>query len=216
VKETNDWVVVNKAAGIACAATYAHARGTLAGGLVARYPSMRDVGYGPRDPGLVHRLDTYTSGLIVAARNQHTFLELKRRLQERSWDKRYLALVEPQTLPETGDCALALGPDPKNQRRVRVDSQKGKACYSAFQIVRRGKNADLVEVCAKTAYRHQVRAHLAALGAPLLGDELYGGLPSGLAPRHALHASYIAIPIADFGIVTSDLPGDLRVLLDES
>ena len=216
VKETPHFVVVNKPAGIPCAAVYGRNTGTLAGALLARYPEMSDVGFGPRDPGLVHRLDTFTSGLVVAARNETCFLELRSSLQAQRWDKRYLALVTTGALPDHGQCLLPLAPDPKNQRRVRIDERHGKPCTSTFAVLSRGARFDLVEVRAPNAYRHQVRAHLAALGAPLIGDLIYGGLSFGLSPRHALHANYVSAPMAGLGELTCVLPDDLRVLLDST
>lgn len=216
VKETPNFVVVNKAAGVPCAAVYGKNRGTLAGALLARYPEMSEIGFGRREPGLVHRLDTFTSGLIVAARNEASFQELRSSLQARRWDKRYLALVLPRSLPDQGQCLLPLAPDPKNERRVRVDERRGKACTSSFTVLRRAARVDLVEVKCQSAYRHQVRAHLAALGAPLIGDLTYGGFSFGLSPRHALHASYISAPIDGFGELTCALPAELCALLDST
>ena len=216
VKESPDFVVVNKSAGVPCAAVRGRNKGTLAGALLARYPEMREVGFGPRDPGLVHRLDTFTSGLVVAARNQRCFTELRSSLQNRQWDKRYLAVVASGILSDHGQCLLPLAPDPKNERRVRVDERNGKPCTSTFTVFSRGAQLDLIEVRAQSAYRHQVRAHLAALGAPLIGDITYGGPSFGLSPRHALHANYISAPIAGFGALTCDLPDDLRALLESA
>lgn len=216
VKETSHFVVVNKPAGIACAALPGRNVGTLAGALLARYPEMSEIGFGPRDAGLVHRLDTFTSGLVVAARNESCFLEFRSSLEAHRWDKRYLAVVASNALPDLGQCLLPLAPDPKNERRVRVDERRGKPCKSTFSVLSRGARFDLVEVRATSAYRHQVRAHLAALGAPLIGDVIYGGPSFALGPRHALHASYISTPIAGFGELTCDLPDDLLTLLDST
>ncbi len=216
VHESADLIVVNKPAGLACAALPGRTEGTLAGALLARYPELQGVGFGPRDPGLLHRLDTFTSGLVVAARNQPTFEALRKSLEQKQWDKRYLALVETGHLNAEGDISLPLAPDPKNKKRVRVDSNRGVACSSSYRVVQRSVSLELVEVRARAAYRHQVRAHLAALGAPLIGDLLYGGAPYSLAPRHALHAYYIAIPTAGLDALTCDLPEDLRVVLGDA
>ena len=212
--ENEDLVVVNKPAHLPCAALVGRTQGTLAGALIHRYPQMIGVGYGRRDPGLLHRLDTETSGLVVAAKSQSAFDKLRQALVRHEWDKRYLAVVDSGRLADSGECHLPLGPHPKNKRAVQVDLQRGRACSSSYRILSRGSSVDLVEVVAKTAYRHQVRAHMAALGAPLLGDLTYGGRPAGLAPRHALHASYIAIPTAGLEAVTCPLPEDMRALLD--
>ncbi len=215
IYEDGRLVVINKAAGIACAAVPGRTRGTLAGAILYRYPEVAEVGFGPRDPGLLHRLDTQTSGLIIAARRKDAFDDLRGALQNKEWDKRYLAIVEAGRLDDHGTCTFALAPDPKNRRRVRIVENNGKPARSEFRIIRKTRRFDLVEVRAASAYRHQVRAHLAALGAPLVGDTLYGGLDVGLGTRHALHASYIAIVTASLE-VRCGLPADLRDLLADS
>ena len=214
VRVTDDHVLVNKPAGLPCAALRGKTEGTLAGALIAQFPEMLGVGHSTLDPGLLHRLDTYTSGLVLAARNQRSFTELKASLVAQGWDKRYLAIVTTGNLPEAGVCDAPLGPDPKNHRRVTVDAHKGRPCSTSFTVVPRGPRFDLVEVRASNAYRHQIRAHLAFLHAPLIGDVLYGGPDCGMSPRHALHASYIAIPALGWEPVTCPLPADLRDLLD--
>lgn len=215
IRVTDDHVVVNKPAGLPCAALRGKTEGTLAGALIARFPEMSGVGHSSLDPGLLHRLDTYTSGLVLAARNPRTFDELKALLSTKAWDKRYLAVVRAGSLPDSAECDAPLGADPKNHRRVTVDARRGQPCTTSFSIVKRGPQFDVVEARASNAYRHQVRAHLALLHAPLIGDALYGGPDCGLSPRHALHASYIAIPALGWAPVTCPLPADLRALLDE-
>jgi len=217
ILERDDLVVVSKDPGVPTGALVGKESGTLAGALLARYPEMRDVGYSRREPGVLHRLDNFTSGLIVAARNPETFSALRDELSRGSWKKKYLALVETMTLEDHGTIEAALAPHVKNRQMViAVDGSisKGK---SEFTVLQRGKSCDLVEVKVSSAYRHQVRAHLAYVGAPLLGDTLYGGRATRLAPRHALHASYIAcsadgVPAFE---VETPLPGDLSALLLE-
>jgi len=211
---TDDLVAVNKPAGLPCAALRGKPEGTLAGALLLQFPEMLRVGHGPLDPGLLHRLDTFTSGLVLAARNQQAFARFKAALSGKLWDKRYLAIVQRGSLPDTGVCDAPLAPDPKNRRRVTVDARLGQPCLSSFTVKERGSRFDLFEVRASNAYRHQVRAHLAHLNAPLIGDELYGGPACGLGPRHALHASYIAIPALGLEPLICPLPADLRALLD--
>lgn len=214
LRATADHIVVNKPAGLPCAALRGRTSATLAGALLARFPELDGVGHGPRDPGLIHRLDTQTSGLVVVARNQTSFVAMTAALTGKTWDKRYLALVPAARLKDTGDCEAKLAPDPNHRRRVIVDERRGRVCHSSYTVLRRGARIDLVEVQAKSAYRHQVRAHLASLGAPLIGDTLYGGLDWGLAPRHALHASYIDMPIPGFAPIACPLAPDLRSILD--
>jgi 23S rRNA pseudouridine1911/1915/1917 synthase len=135
-------------------------------------------------------------------------------LNAHAWDKRYLAVVGAGSLPDNGECNAPLAPDPKNHRRVIVDARHGQRCSTTFTVARRGARFDLVEARASNAYRHQVRAHLSLLHAPLIGDALYGGPDCAMSPRHCLHASYIAIPALGWTPVTCPLPDDLRALLD--
>lgn len=194
--ETADWVVVSKPAGIASAPLALGEKGTLANALLARYPEMAGVGYTAREPGLVHRLDTETSGLLVAARNQPAFERLQSALRAGALAKRYLAVVPQLNLPDAGHIALDLKPDPSRRGRVAVSNDLGeysRATVSTYTVQERGALYALVEVAASPAFRHQVRAHLAAIGNPIVGDALYGGAADPrLGSRHALHANYVA------------------------
>jgi len=214
--ETPELVVIDKPAGLPSAALPDHARATAAGALLARYPEMAGVGFSPRDPGLVHRLDTFTSGALLAARSARSFDALRRALESGEIDKRYLALVQSAAIDDAGVIDVALAPDPKNRRRVRAvgaNDAHAHRCQSSYEVRLRGPTIALVEVRAPSAYRHQIRAHLASRGSPLLGDELYGGPPSGLGERHALHASSLAgSGFAARAPLASDL---VQLLLDD-
>ncbi|HVU05756.1 MAG TPA: RluA family pseudouridine synthase [Polyangiaceae bacterium] len=197
VLERPDLVVVDKPAGMPTAPLRLGEAGSLAGRLLARYPEMRRIGHRPREPGLVHRLDTETSGLVVAARTAAAFEHLTRALSEGRLEKRYLAVVAGEDFPAEVTATHPLGPDARNRARVRVfspGSPEGRPSTTRLSRVRSAAGRTLVEASASPAYRHQVRAHLAALGWPILGDPTYGGTRAPeLAPgRHALHASYVA------------------------
>lgn len=194
--ESDDFVIVDKPAGLPTAPLVRTETRSLAAALLARYPEMRAVGFREREPGLVHRLDNQTSGVVLAARSQAAF-ELARSLFESSQlEKRYLAVVGAGA-PDAGELHTLLGPDPSDPRRVRVfdDTSDGYAKLSRtrYRVVRRGPRFALVELSVQRAFRHQIRAHLASLGLPIAGDSLYGGaaVPE-LGERHALHGSYIA------------------------
>ena len=222
--ESDHWVAVDKPAGIPSAPLTAGERGTMANALVARYPEMRDVGYGPREPGLVHRLDTGTSGVLVAARSTVAFAAVTAALKAGAVDKRYLLVCSGASIAAAGEITLPLAADPKNRRRVRacrdereVKRLHGRAATTRYQVLRRVGELALVEAHAPRAQRHQIRAHLAALGAPLIGDTLYGGAPWAGHQRHALHASAFrwdgAAGVAALD-VTAPLPADLAELLE--
>ncbi|MEZ4441222.1 MAG: RluA family pseudouridine synthase [Polyangiaceae bacterium] len=208
VYEDDAFVVIDKPAGMASAPLRPGERGTAASGLVHRYPEMAEIGFSRREPGLCHRLDEDTSGLLVAARTRVAFEAFTVALSRGEVDKRYLAVVAAGVLDEAGEMVSGLAPDPGDRRRVVV-SEEPPERRSSYRVVRRGRH-DLVEVAASPAYRHQVRVHLAARGAPIVGDTLYGGLEvEGLA-RHALHASVVVF--RDLSLASA-LPADLEALL---
>ncbi len=194
--ETDGYVVVDKPAGVPSHPLKEGELGTLAGALLARYPEMRGVGYSNREPGILHRLDTDTSGLMIAARDQETFDELRRMLQAGEIEKRYLARCTG-IVPAPILIDAAIANDPRDRRKVRV-------CTDPREIKRLGalaarteilsstpaEQGSLIEVRANNARRHQIRVHLASIGHPLLGDSLYGGPPHA---HHLLHASSLKL-----------------------
>ena len=221
--ETKDVVIVDKLAGQPTVPARDGDTGTLASALLARYPEMAGVGYREREPGLLHRLDTQTSGLLVAARSATAFATLRKALSEGRIEKRYLAVVLAAGLPEHGVIEARLAPDPHDGRRVvvvdaaRDGSDDAPALRTTrFRTLRVSPPWALLEVEARHAYRHQVRVHLASIGHPIAGDALYGGPRAELpGERHALHASYVAWSGDDdvpAFAVDCPLPADLTAL----
>jgi 23S rRNA pseudouridine1911/1915/1917 synthase len=217
--ETPSVVVVRKPAGMPTAPIRPGERGTLAGALLGRYPELRGIGYREREPGLLHRLDTQTSGLVVAVRTHAAFGRLRRALEEGRIEKSYLSIVEAEGLGDGGTVTAPLAPDPRDPRRVAVTADgaaRARALRTTWRRLDvRGRFA-LVEARASHAYRHQIRAHLAWIHHPIAGDALYGGprVPS-LGDRHALHASYVAWAGDDAVpafAVEDALPDDLAAL----
>lgn len=220
--------VVDKPAGMATHPLRPDELGTLANGLVVRFPETAAVGYRPREPGVLHRLDTDTSGLIVVARTKAAFETLRESMRAGQVNKRYLALVEGRIAAE-GSIEVPLVPHRKDPKRVEavtehVRLRAGTKTYPAltyYRPVRPLGDYTLVEVELESAFRHQVRVHLATLGHPLVGDTLYRGpvLPADLGvtlERHFLHASEVVFPHPVTGVevrVTSPLPDDLAAVV---
>lgn len=197
--ETEGYVVVDKAAGVPSHPLREGELGTLAGALVARYPEMRDVGYSKREPGILHRLDNDTSGVMLAARDQVTFEVLRQQLQAGEIEKRYLARCQG-IVPAPIIIDTPIANDPRDRRKVRacVDPREVKRLRAQSAITEvltstPAEHGSLIEVRANNARRHQIRAHLASIGHPLLGDPLYGGPPLEPPSRHLLHALSIQI-----------------------
>jgi 23S rRNA pseudouridine1911/1915/1917 synthase len=216
--ESADIVVVDKPAGLPSGAVRGSALGSVASGLLSKYPELEKVGENRYEPGLVHRLDTFTSGALVVARNQATFESLRKRWATEV-TKCYLA-VSARRGP-MGDFPVGkefiaksdLGPHPKDASQVML--RPGERFWTRARIVGHSEEATLFDVSVSAAYRHQVRVHMAHLGAPLLGDATYGPKDSH-APRHALHAYYIACENEPTFRVISPLPTDFRSLLGSS
>lgn len=212
-------VVVDKPAGAPSHPLAPGEGGTVAGALVARYPEMAGVGYAEREPGLVHRLDTDTSGALLAARDARTFEALRDLLRSGGIHKRYVALCAGAVIaPAVLDGELAT--DRKNARRVVVVHDprqarrlKAKPARTEVMAAETVGGVSLVEIEAPSAHRHQIRAHLAGAGHALLGDALYGGPGGPGLERHQLHASALSFRHPHTGVevrVVAPLPEALR------
>jgi 23S rRNA pseudouridine1911/1915/1917 synthase len=192
VHEDDQIVVVDKPAGMPSHPLREDEVGTVASALVARYPEMALVGYAAREPGILHRLDTDTSGLMIAARDEDTFESLRTELRAQRIDKRYRALVEGPIDPREIDRPIS--PVPGDARRVRVGEHEGaRPARTEIVATRPHGRFTEIEVSARAATRHQIRVHLASIGRPLAGDALYGGPVIPGLSRHFLHASEIRL-----------------------
>ena len=215
--ERPDLVVVSKPAGMPTVPLAAGERGTLAGALLARYPEMRDVGHRQREPGVIHRLDTLTSGLVVAARTERAFAALAEGLKSGALSKRYLAVVASPGFADSGTVEEWLSTDANGRVRIAgIGESYAKHTLTQYRVVERGPKYALVELAVGAAFRHQIRVHLASIGFPIVGDASYGGETDPRLPgRHALHASYVAWAgdaAASFE-VKDDAPPEFRALL---
>lgn len=183
-------LAIAKPAGMPSHPLRAGERGTAANALVARDPALARVGRDPREAGLVHRLDTGTSGVLVAARTQTAWEALRRELSRRRAIKSYRALV-CGAIGDRGQIAAPLG-----QRAGRaVVTKEGKPARTDWEVLARKGPYALLSCVARTGRMHQIRAHVAHAGAPILGDGLYGGEAAdhlGLI-GHFLHARAIAL-----------------------
>jgi 23S rRNA pseudouridine1911/1915/1917 synthase len=196
--ERDDVVVVDKPAGQPTAPLRGGEIGTVANALVGRYPEMASLGFAPREPGLVHRLDNDTSGVLVAARTKKAVEALVAGLKRGELARKYLAVCEDHDLPDSGTVDIPLAPHPKDKRRVLaclhpsdVRRLSPRPASTEYRVLSRRNGMALVEVTAPRAMRHQIRVHLAAIGGVIVGDALYGSSLGKDLGRHALHAASV-------------------------
>lgn len=217
-------LVVDKPAGQPTAPLRPDERGTLANAIVGHHPELAGIGYSVREPGIVHRLDTETSGVVVVARTAEAFEKLRDALQFEKLHKEYLLVCASEGLPDTGTIEIPIANHPKDKKRVYpcvhprdVMRYAPRPALTRYTVEKRVGEWALVRAEAPRAIRHQLRAHFAAIEHPLAGDALYGGPSAPGLGRHALHAARIAY---DGGgdrelafDVSSPLPEDLAGLV---
>ena len=217
--EDNDVIVINKEAGMVVHPSMGHERGTLVNGILAYCPHIAGVG-GERRPGIVHRLDKDTSGLIVVAKNDHALRYVQAQFKARTVRKLYLALVEGLIQPSEALIDAPIGRDPRHRKRMSVlttGSAKARSAQTEYKVLTTYKQHALVQCHLFTGRTHQIRVHLAYVGYPLVGDKVYGYRRQRLQlRRHFLHATELAFkrPSDEQEItIQSELPPELQAVL---
>jgi 23S rRNA pseudouridine1911/1915/1917 synthase len=219
------FLVVDKPAGVAVHPLLAGERGTLANAVVARYPECAGAALDPREGGAAQRLDLETSGCVLFARDRDAWERLHDQLRRRAVEKVYLALVSGRVaaggvstvpLAQRGSRVVAV-PDAEAEARALAKGLHPRPAETRWEPLRRFERQTLLEVRIATGVMHQIRAHLAHLGHPVAGDQLYGGEAAALPglTRHALHAARLGFESPDGGrvVVESPLPPELVALL---
>jgi len=194
VFENDDLIVVNKAAGMVVHPAAGHSSGTLVNAVLGYSPDLEGIG-GEERPGVVHRLDKDTSGLILMAKNERAHRWLQDQFRLRKVDKTYLALVDGKPPTPSGRVEAYIGRDPKNRKRMAIVSEKkGREAISEFVTVEEFNEHTLLEFHPHTGRTHQIRLHCAFLNCPIAGDEVYGRKKSTInIKRHFLHAHRLSI-----------------------
>ena len=231
--ENDDLLVVNKPPGLQIHPAGAHTTDTLVNWLIACYPKIQNVGESKERPGIVHRIDRETSGVLVIAKHQATFLLLKQAFQERKVEKKYLALVHGHLKKKEGiiDASLFRPSGALKRQTVQTKASGAKSralpgntreAVTHYRVVMRYQDFDLVEVVPKTGRTHQIRAHFSSVGHPLAGDRLYtfkAFRPFTLkkqknaffSPRQMLHAHSLSFELfSEKYRFTAPLPTDFR------
>jgi len=218
VYEDDDLLVVDKPAGMIVHPSAGHMRGTLAHAVLGHVPDIEGVG-GEQRPGIVHRLDKETSGLIVVAKNDRAHRELQRQFKARSVEKVYLALLDGAPPTERGRIETPVGRDPRERKRMAVvPGDLGREAITEYRVVESFKAHTLVEARPRTGRTHQIRVHFAFLGCPVAGDTVYGRRRSTLdLPRHFLHATRLTLALPRTGAqrtFEARLPVELEQVLN--
>jgi len=224
--ENADIVVINKQAGLQVHPSFNEKANTLANALLAKYPEIVDVhddsvGAEYR-PGIVHRLDKYTSGVMVIARNMKAFIALKENFKNRHIQKQYIAIARGIFNEKEGiiDKSIAKSSSYKKQVIARPNTKTTiKSAETHFRIIREATNYSLVELIPKTGRTHQIRIHLASIGHPIVGDCVYGHDEASetlkkLDSRHLLHAKKLCFILFDKKYTFSaPMPKDFKIFL---
>jgi 23S rRNA pseudouridine1911/1915/1917 synthase len=188
-----------------------HAGGTLVDSLAGRI-----AGGEPGRPGVVHRLDRDTSGLLLVARDGRTHARLQAQLRRRRIGRTYLALVRGRPRSRTGRIEAPIGRDRRDPTRMSLDTDAGRDAVTGFELVEALPGRSLLRLALETGRTHQIRVHLAAIGIPVIGDPVYGHGPELGLERQFLHAAELRLAHPQTGDpleVRSELPPDLAAAL---
>lgn len=218
IYEDQDLMVINKPAGMVVHPAAGHQSGTLVHAALAHSKEIKGVG-GIQRPGVVHRLDKDTSGLILLAKNDEAHLWLQDEFRTRSVNKTYLTLVDGAPPTAKGRVEAAIGRDPIDRKRMAVvPPNKGRPAVSEYSTVSNYKQHTLLEVHPVTGRTHQIRLHMAFLGCPVVGDRTYGRRRQSLPiARQFLHAFRMSIRLpgnTSYVEFEAPLPEDLSDVLD--
>ena len=214
VYEDNDLIVVDKPAGITVHPAPGHTTHTLVNAILAHCPDITGLG-DPMRPGIVHRLDKDTSGLLIVAKHATAQQYLISQFKTRSVSKCYLVLVKGRPEPAKGIIEAPIGRDPGNRKRMAV-VEGGRYAKTGFAVKEYLNNYALLEVTIETGRTHQIRVHLAAINFPVVGDRVYG-VKSPFLNRQFVHAYKLGFSLPSDGSYrefSSDLPPDLVQAMD--
>ncbi len=218
--EDRDVVAVNKPAGMVVHAGAGCRSGTLVNALLARFESLSGLGGGER-PGIVHRLDRFTSGVILVARNDAAHRHLAGQFARREVEKVYLALVHGAVKQDWGRIDKPIARDPARRIRMTARLGRGRNALTEYRVLRRCGGLTLLEVRIGTGRTHQIRVHLAGMGHPVAGDRVYGAParvegrpPPGRFLLHARRISFVSPATGGSVTVEAPVPADLEGWLD--
>lgn len=220
--EDEHLIVIDKPAGLVVHPAPGHPSGTLVNALLFHCKDLKGIG-GVERPGIVHRLDKDTSGLIVVAKTDQALTSLQKQFQDRTIKKVYLALTQGHLKPSNGVVRSPITRHPKDRKKMAAATgDEGRQAETAYEVVLSLEKCDLVRLFPKTGRTHQIRVHLASLGHPVLADPLYGGRSRGIGlplDRQALHAHRLELSHPNNGETmefNSPLPADMAQFVPKS
>jgi 23S rRNA pseudouridine1911/1915/1917 synthase len=214
IYEDSDVIVLNKPAGLTVHPAPGHTSHTLVNALLARYPELVNFGTSLR-PGIVHRLDKDTSGLMVIAQNSSAQQNLVNQFKTHSVSKGYIALVKGKLTPSRGLIEAPIGRHPANRKRMAIVT-RGREAKTSYKVKEYIGNYSLLEITIETGRTHQIRVHFSAIGYPIIGDSTYG-VKSVHLKRQFLHAYRLGFRLPSTGeyrVFTCELPSDLQMAMD--
>lgn len=216
VYEDSDVIVVNKARGMVVHPAPGHRSGTLVNALLYHCRDLSGVG-GERRPGIVHRIDKDTSGLIMAAKNDRAHQSLAAQLKQHTVTRRYLAIVHGELPHDHGTVDAPIGRDPKDRKRFAVNAKSGKRAVTHFRVLERAGGYSYLELELETGRTHQIRVHMQFIGHPLVGDPVYGRSKGITMDGQALHAAALGFQHPSSGerlLFEAPLPEDMGRVLE--
>ncbi len=189
--EDNDVIVINKPQGMVVHPAKGHYSGTLVNAILFHCSDLSGIN-GRIRPGIVHRLDKDTSGLLMVAKNDMSHLHLAEQLKQREVKREYLALIHGRLPSSKGTIDAPLGRHIRERKKIAVSSRASKEAVTHFNVLEEFKNTSLIKLILETGRTHQIRVHMSYIGHPILGDPLYGRRKENFKlPGQALHAGYL-------------------------
>lgn len=173
VYEDEDVIVLNKPQGMVVHPAHGNYTGTIVNALLSHCDNLSGIN-GVMRPGIVHRIDKDTSGIIIIAKNNEAHVSLSEQLKEHSITRRYTALVEGVVKPDEGTIETMIGRNPRNRKEMAIVSRNGKRAVTHYTVLERFENYTLIEARLETGRTHQIRVHMAHIGHPIVGDPVYG------------------------------------------
>ena len=215
--EDSDIAVIDKEAGIVVHPSHGHESGTLVNAVMYHIKDLSGIN-GEIRPGIVHRLDKDTSGLLIIAKNDTAHLRLSEMFGSSGIRKTYIAILKGKINKESGKLETLIGRDPKDRKKMAVVKTNGKTAITYFQVLDKNEKFSLVKVNIQTGRTHQIRVHMKYLGYPVLGDSVYGR-DKKIAGRQMLHAYKLEFlhPVTQKAMkIISELPQDFEKALKET